>query len=220
MATANADQGKPRSHRRQATRDRLLAAAAEVFAERGFHGASVEDICERAGFTRGAFYSNFTDKDELVTELYAQHSRRLRTAVTEVASRPGLTLPDLLDAVVDVWAGDPEERRRWHLLTTEFGLHALRDERARRAWAAIQADVRAGLGEVVDGIVRDHGLHPTVSTERFVRLVTMVLQGGLAQHLLEPEQVGPGELEREFLPLVTAAATDGAGAAGSGRTGR
>ena len=220
MATANADPGKPRSHRRQATRDRLLAAAAEVFAERGFHGASVEDICERAGFTRGAFYSNFTDKDELVTELYAQHSRRLRTAVTEVASRPGLTLPDLLDAVVDVWAGDPEERRRWHLLTTEFGLHALRDERARRAWAAIQADVRAGLGEVVDGIVRDHGLHPTVSTERFVRLVTMVLQGGLAQHLLEPEQVGPGELEREFLPLVTAAATGGPVAAGGGRTGR
>ena len=207
MATANADQGKPRSHRRQATRDRLLAAAAEVFAERGFHGASVEDICERAGFTRGAFYSNFTDKDELVTELYAQHSRRLRTALTEVAGRPGLTLPALLDAVVDVWAGDPEERRRWHLLTTEFGLHALRDEQARRAWAAVQADVRAGLGEVVDDIVRDHGLHPTVSTERFVRLVTMVLQGGLAQHLLEPRQVGPGELEREFLPLVTAAVT-------------
>ena len=220
MATANADQGKPRSHRRQATRDRLLAAAGEVFAERGFHGASVEDICERAGFTRGAFYSNFTDKDELVTELYAQHSRRLRTAVTEVASRPGLTLPDLLDAVVDVWAGDPEERRRWHLLTTEFGLHALRDEQARRAWAAIQADVRSGLAEVVDGIVRSHDLHPTVSTDRFVRLVTMVLQGGLAQHLLEPDQVGPGELEREFLPLVTAAATEGAGAARGGRPGR
>lgn len=220
MATANADQGKPRSHRRQATRDRLLAAAAEVFAERGFHGASVEDICERAGFTRGAFYSNFTDKDELVTELYAQHALRLRTALAAVASRPGLTLPALLDAVVDVWAGDPEERRRWHLLTTEFGLHALRDEQARRAWAAIQADVRAGLGEVVDGIVEVHDLRPRVSTERFVRLVTMVLQGGLAQHLLEPEQVGPGELEREFLPLVTAAATEGAGPARGGHRGR
>jgi AcrR family transcriptional regulator len=54
------------SARRQATRERVLEAAGEVFAERGFHGASVEDICERAGFTRGAFYSNFSSKDDLV----------------------------------------------------------------------------------------------------------------------------------------------------------
>lgn len=55
--------------RRAATRDRLMAAARTVFAERGIIGASVEEICETAGFTRGAFYSNFADKDALVLEL-------------------------------------------------------------------------------------------------------------------------------------------------------
>lgn len=59
----------PVTKRRAQTRLRLMSAAVEAFAERGVMAASVEDICERAGFTRGAFYSNFTDKDELVLAL-------------------------------------------------------------------------------------------------------------------------------------------------------
>ena len=46
-----------------------MAAATSVFADRGIIGASVEEICEAAGFTRGAFYSNFADKDALVLAL-------------------------------------------------------------------------------------------------------------------------------------------------------
>ncbi len=57
------------SRRREATRQKLLDAAAQVFAEEGLDAASVEAICERAGFTRGAFYSNFETKDELFLEL-------------------------------------------------------------------------------------------------------------------------------------------------------
>ena len=51
------------------TREALLGAAAAVFVERGLHRASVEAIAERAGFTRGAFYSNFASKQELFAEL-------------------------------------------------------------------------------------------------------------------------------------------------------
>jgi hypothetical protein len=62
---------------RTATRARLLEGALEVFAERGFAGASVEDICDQAGFTRGAFYSNFGSKDELVLALFQATTDRL-----------------------------------------------------------------------------------------------------------------------------------------------
>jgi len=62
----------PLSARRARTRARLMAAALSVFAERGVIGASVEEICEAAGFTRGAFYSNFADKDALVLALIEQ----------------------------------------------------------------------------------------------------------------------------------------------------
>lgn len=60
------------SPRRALTRDKLMNAAASVFAERGIIGATVEEICETAGFTRGAFYSNFADKDALVLALLQQ----------------------------------------------------------------------------------------------------------------------------------------------------
>ena len=51
--------------RRAETRQRLLDAALLVFAEDGFGRVSVEDVCERAGYTRGAFYSNFSSLDEV-----------------------------------------------------------------------------------------------------------------------------------------------------------
>ena len=66
-----------RSARREATRQRVLDAAREVFAERGVIGGTVEDICERAGFTRGAFYSNFVDKDDVLRALIAREHARL-----------------------------------------------------------------------------------------------------------------------------------------------
>ena len=71
--------------RRQRTRDRLLDAAYEVFAEQGVHASTVEEVCERAGFTRGAFYSNFTTKEELFAALMErQHSQQLAALAMKV----------------------------------------------------------------------------------------------------------------------------------------
>src|SRR5699024_11927152 len=63
--------------RRPETRQRLLDAALEVFAERGFGNTSVEQVCDRAGFTRGAFYSNFTSLEELFLAMWEQRSTRM-----------------------------------------------------------------------------------------------------------------------------------------------
>src|SRR4030081_3172141 len=57
------------TERRQETREQLLAAAARVFAARGFHATSLDAIAEEAGFSRGAVYYNFADKEELFLEL-------------------------------------------------------------------------------------------------------------------------------------------------------
>ena len=62
----------PITARRAQTRQRLMAAARRVFAEHSVEGASVEEICEAAGFTRGAFYSNFSDRSELVLAMIQQ----------------------------------------------------------------------------------------------------------------------------------------------------
>ncbi|MEX1178625.1 MAG: TetR/AcrR family transcriptional regulator [Nitriliruptor sp.] len=67
---------RSREEQRAQTRERLLTSAAEVIAARGLDGASIDEITERAGYSRGAFYSNFAGKPELLVEL-CEH--RLRT---------------------------------------------------------------------------------------------------------------------------------------------
>ena len=64
-----------RTQSRARTRLASLVAGEQAFAERGFHGATVEDIAESAGFTRGAFYANFRDKADLLLTLLDERSR-------------------------------------------------------------------------------------------------------------------------------------------------
>jgi AcrR family transcriptional regulator len=68
------------------TRDRLLQAAAEVFAERGYEGAAVSDIARRAGFTTGAIYSRFRDKAELLLEVVRGALESEQSAALSAAS--------------------------------------------------------------------------------------------------------------------------------------
>jgi AcrR family transcriptional regulator len=77
---------RTRAQRQAETRARLVEAAAEVFAAHGFEGASIDTITERAGFTRGAFYSNFSDKAELLLELSATRMRDFALLLPEIVA--------------------------------------------------------------------------------------------------------------------------------------
>lgn len=193
--------GTPK-RRRSNTRARLLEGALEVFAERGFHGASVEDICERAGFTRGAFYSNFGSKDELVLALFQATTDRLleqiEALLPELANQPG----SLLDAVLGLLDETAPDQRQWHLISTEFTLHALRDPDAAKALNKQRAMFRESLTKLVEQITATSRLTLTVPAEQFVRLVMAVHEGARSQSLLEPRQVPAGSLEHTFLPMV------------------
>ena len=201
MPSATASSTAPRiSARRQATRDRVLEAASEVFAERGFHGATVEDICERAGFTRGAFYSNFSSKDDLVVELSRRHSEALVDRIRRASKRERASADEVLSDVFAALADD--SRERWLVLTTEFTLHAIRDASARRAWAAQQRRVRDELVSVVDEAVSRQGLTLPIPTDLFVRAAIALAQGSMTQRLVEPRSLAVGELERTVLPIL------------------
>jgi AcrR family transcriptional regulator len=190
------------SARRQATRERVLEAAGEVFAERGFHGASVEDICERAGFTRGAFYSNFSSKDDLVLELTRRHAEDLVERIRAAGKREQASAEEVLRDVLAAIADDSRSKERWVVLTTEFTLHAIRDAAARRAWAAQQRRVRDELATVVDEVVGRQGLTLPMPTDVFVRVAMALTQGSLTQRLVEPRSLAVGELERTVLPIL------------------
>lgn len=195
------------TRRREATRERILSAAMEVFAEQGFHGASVEDVCERAGFTRGAFYSNFAALDDLVMELYEQHARRLSARVETLSSRDDLSPEQILAAVLDVWSESPATQDQWYLLQIEFTLYAIRNKDVGRSWARQQSKVRADLATLVERVAAHHRMRLSVTPQEFVRLAQAIYQGGMSQRLLEPGSIRRGSLERKLLPLVLAAVT-------------
>lgn len=198
---------EPPKRRRSNTRARLLEGALEVFAERGFHGASVEDICDRAGFTRGAFYSNFGSKDELVLALFQATTDRLLDQIAallpDLANQP----TTLLDAVLGLLDEAAPDQRQWHLISTEFTLHALRHPEAAEALNQQRAMFRDQLTRLVEEITKTSGLRLSVPPQQFVRLVIAVHEGARAQTLLEPDQLPAGTLEHTFLPMVLAAVT-------------
>ncbi|BDO41282.1 TetR/AcrR family transcriptional regulator [Cellulomonas sp. NTE-D12] len=143
--------------RRQRTRDRLLDAAYEVFAEQGVHASTVEEVCERAGFTRGAFYSNFTTKEELFAALMErQHSLQLAALALKVDRlRPRLeavTGPideaGLGDLMLDFFTG-PLDDRTWCLIDHEFRLMSLRDPEVAGAFAAHEEAFETSLLAIV-----------------------------------------------------------------------
>src|SRR4051794_30795403 len=84
-----------RAEQQAETRRALLDAAATVFVERGLHGASVEAIAAEAGYSRGAFYSNFESKEQLFAELLQDRVYRRYRAMAESAQRPKGERPSL-----------------------------------------------------------------------------------------------------------------------------
>lgn len=79
--------GKQLSKRGERTRERLLAAAEVVFAELGYHEASIVKLTEAAGVGQGTFYLYFTGKKEIFDELVLDLNHRVRQAMTEAAER-------------------------------------------------------------------------------------------------------------------------------------
>ncbi|MCX4745704.1 TetR/AcrR family transcriptional regulator [Kitasatospora sp. NBC_01287] len=195
---------KGETKRRPRTRAALLDAALAAFAENGFHATPIEQICERAGYTRGAFYSNFSSKEELFLALFDAHSERVISrigALVDSIDAAELTLPGLVELLSDI---EPAERD-WYLVTTEFTLHAIRDRQA--AWVLAQHDarLRAELARGLTEQLARAGRTLTVDADELARLLIAIREGGLAQSYVEPDQLPPGQLERRFLaPLLTA----------------
>ncbi|WP_329275358.1 TetR/AcrR family transcriptional regulator [Streptomyces sp. NBC_00691] len=209
------------TRRRPRTRAALLKAALETFAEHGFHATTIEQICERAGFTRGAYYSNFASKEELFLALFDEHSDRtvgrLADAIDALTAEE-YTLTRLAELASRV---EPDERD-WYLVTTEFTLHAIRDPQAAWVLARHDARLRAEIARGLTLVLRRAGRELTVDADRFARLLIALREGGLAQSYVEPAELPPGSLELQFLPPLLEASTrriPGAGTSGDTDTG-
>ena len=145
-----------RERRLERTRTLLLDAAEEVFAEKGFTPASLDDIARAAGYTKGAIYKHFATKEELFLAVSDRYWRRyfdnfaeVLSAATEVGSRE-------LDDIAERWRQLSLDRGAEHAaLGHEFTLYLLRNPDARERVAAKRSEVVEALAKfIVEGIDR------------------------------------------------------------------
>lgn len=180
------------------TKARLKEAALDVFAERGFPGASIVEICDRAGLTRGAFYSNFSTKDELFFELFDEHFdrtiARMHTVFDELSDQL-----DPLTAISEALAVLVSDDEKWFLVSTEFTLHAIRTASAAQLLADHDARVRSELVVFLRKALDRVGWTVDFELDRIARLIVAVREGGLAQSMVEPTALAHGDLDRWFL---------------------
>jgi AcrR family transcriptional regulator len=194
------------AERRDETRGELIAAAARVFSKRGFHGTSLEAIAEEAGYSRGAVYYNFADKEELFLELLdrrcAERAQDLRDVFAGVeegdvggtARQAGVAAQHALDAMT----GDPE----WRALYLEFLAHAARDPAFRRRFGRRTQEMRSALEEVVverSGAFADAlGMEP----EQLAVVIDALGTGLWASHMLHGARAVPPDLFSKALALI------------------
>lgn len=196
-----------RMESRLETRRRVLAAATEVFARRGFTAAALEEIAEAAGYTKGAVYYNFTDKEGLFLALLEDRVEANLQAVVAILDRhgQGSDQDSALDATIEqLRAHDPQ----WCLLMTEFWLYAMRNPTVQARLAEGQHRLH---GLVVDLFQRQCDRHGITSAVPLGDLAALLLAAdtGLAQWgLIDPDLAPPG-LYGRVVGLLRHATTHG-----------
>ncbi|WCM24672.1 TetR/AcrR family transcriptional regulator [Paraburkholderia bryophila] len=144
MNTATKPQRLSREESRLQTRAQLLAAAKRLFVDRGFGATSLRDIATAAGYTQGAFYSNFASKEELFVELMRERSKAQVTDIARTLSDPAASADDILNAL-EVWARTLDAEPEWSVLGVEFKLMGRRSPVFSGAVQALLDAHRDGL---------------------------------------------------------------------------
>jgi AcrR family transcriptional regulator len=180
----------------------LLEAAMEVFARRGYQDASVDEIAERAGYSKGAIYFHFAGKDDLFFALLEERiDRPMRDAIKLLESAP----PEedmALEAnryFVELVSG----QRELLLLDHEYRSQAIRDARLRARYVRREAKLRSALAKGLQARLKHLGAPPVAAPEQ-VATALLSLAFGLAQEkLIEPDAVSD-ELLGDMFALIYA----------------
>ena len=170
--------------RRAQTKAHLLAAAAEVFARRGYRAATLDEIAEAAGFSKGAVYSNFASKADLFLELSRAREAELVGAFEAAATEGGV------ESLRAVYAGaDADARSDAWALSAEFTLFALRDPSAREQLAEASRARHRFVADLVARQCGEDGIEPPLTADLVARIYEALFTGLWQQQVVDPEGV-------------------------------
>jgi len=175
---------------RDETRGRLFEAAAEVFAKVGVGAATVEQIASAAGFSRGAFYSNFATKDELLIAMLEDHVQQSVTHNLGILAKH----PDPESFVEALQANLGREDDPLHhspLLQIELILHVARTPAHRPALAERLRTMRTLVGEIAVHTLRSAGVKRELDVQQIGSLLVAIEDGLRLHRMIDPKSTPP-----------------------------
>lgn len=202
-----------RTEKRERTRAALLRAAQAVFGRRGYHDATLREIVEAAGVSKGALYYNFSTKDDLFLALLdARMEERLRDIQEALASERSAEA-ELERSALD-YVRNLGRNREWITLFFEFVAHAARDpsfrvefsERFKRFWAA--------LATLVEERARHHEIDLPLPAEQVAIALDATGIGFMIASIVDPDAAPEGLLGSTLAFMLRGMAEAGADGAG------
>src|SRR5436305_5014119 len=183
---------------RDATRDKLFEAAARVFEEQGIGSASIEAIAAAAGFSRGAFYSNFNSKDDLIIAMLEDHvAQSIRRNLDLLAVHKNLA--DFIESLKAMDRTRQDPLGRSPLLHIEMILYVARAEKRRPELAKRLRARRQLVSDIAETTVENGGgslaLNPA-----WTAAVVLALEDGFRLHRLIDPETTPAD---SFLRAIT-----------------
>jgi len=176
---------------REQTRARLLQAAGEVFAERGYERASLDDVAGAAGLTKGAIYSSFASKDELFYALMAERIGERLALVAGAVDRQS-TVREMTREAAGGLVELIHSQNDWHLLFIEFWARAVRDPALREEFARHRRVARAVIAEFLERQAARAGVRLPAAADQLAVAVLALSNGIAIEQLADPETVDPG----------------------------
>lgn len=191
-----------RREKQEQTRERLLEAAARVFARRGYQQASLEEVAAEAGFTTGAVYSNFSGKEELFLALA---DRKVDERVAEIGAvgdaaergeRPGAEAADQFRRFLE---RDPD----WPLLFYEFWSFGVRNAKIRAEFGKRRQAVSDALADTLERVAAQAGFRLRFPAPVLATAIGATLNGLAFERAADPDAI-PDEVFEEFIAAVLA----------------
>ncbi|HLY51189.1 MAG TPA: TetR/AcrR family transcriptional regulator [Solirubrobacteraceae bacterium] len=174
-----------RREKQQRTRKSLLRAATEMFCKRGLDGASVDEVAQAAGYTKGAFYANFKSKEELflvmLDERFAEEIERLDRLLAGTDEPQEEAVAAAADFIR--FATDQE----WQRLSFQFLAYAARNEEFRQELATRQKAMRERMASVFTRWKQSFGADFALPIEDITAMTFFMADGFLAGRIIEPD---------------------------------
>jgi AcrR family transcriptional regulator len=180
-----------------------MASAAKVFTRRGLQQASIDEVAEDAGFTKGAFYANFKNKEELFLAMLDERFAERIEDIERVIAGEGTTAEKARragDDFTSMIGADPE----WERLFFEFSAYAARNEDFRQELVTRYRSMRDRIAAALRARHEELGMEAPALPFDQVALMTCAMGNGFAlEKLLEPDAV-PGDLYGTMLMVFFA----------------